>query len=605
MRFAIISGIYGALLATSLTHAAVKIDPPDWKVMVDFAKRHGMVFPTQDAKLVLVHSQTWTPVGNKSHPHDPAYYHPGWLLEEMDDGSIRVLSGLEEKILQPRGLREPLWRKFSMDEPKPSLGGYCADIDGIHGFLAALACSERGDQEQASMLWRRIAGEEWLWEGRGELSNIPAAERAHLLLSILIWEKWEVEITKVDADFHSIEDRLKTLLEEAPRLATKERKDLVQYIHLSNTTPPSPVDSVEALLIQYGKSNQLDSENVLTKGWDSPKGRIMRRGYEAIPQLLRLSKDQRITSQRWHAVMNRPSSPKLLGDMAKELLNSMIGSKSRSFMDPPREDFELIWNEMRKQIELDHFEKIALKKSDSRTASNEVAFAVIAEKDPERLVRIHNKFLEKTYINESASYLCQALVISNLPRETKLECIKQLASDGGMERRISAIHVLAQFDQDAAKVPARKLMEILPKDTKEAYCRSAEARASHVALALDDDEVWRIFLEKAKNAEVGLRLEWMNPFDNCYVGDRLQKRRLAFLASFLEDKTLRDETVRAKMFDGPCAGFTFPKITVRNFAALQIARILEIAPLDEPDSTWSEDRWTILRTEVSKRLVAE
>jgi hypothetical protein len=593
------------MLATSVTHASETIDPPDWNALVDFGKRHGMIFPPQDAKLVLVHSETWSVVGNRSHPHDPANYRPGWLIEEMDDGSIRILSGMEEKTLKPREAREPLWRTFSMDEPKPTVGGYCADTGGTDGFLAAIICSARGDQIQTSIFWKHIADEAWFWNGRGELKNVPADEKAKLLLSILIWDRWELQLTEQNTDLKAIENRLQALLTEVPRLATKERKDLVHYIHLANTAPPASEESVEALLILYGKSNQLDFEGVLKKGWDTPQGRIMRRGYEAIPELLRLSKDQRITSQRWHAVMNRPSSPKLLGDIAKELLNNMIGSKPRSSMDTPREDFELTWKEISKTDELDYFEKIALKKSDSGVATHEVAFAILAEKDPERLVRIQKKFLDKTYINESASYLSAALAISKLPRESKLECIKQLASNGGIERRISAIHVLAQFDPDAAKAPARELMEILPKDAKGGYWRCAEARASHVALAIDDDDVWRIFLEKAKNAEVGLRLEWMNPSNYSYVGDRLQKRRLAFLASFLDDKTLRDETVRAEMFEGPCAGFTFPKITVRNFAAMQIASILKIEPLDPPDSTWPEDRWTVLRTEVSKRLVAE
>lgn len=592
-------------MVTIATRAPAEVDPPDWKELVDFGKRHGMAFPPQDVKLVLVHSHTWTPVGNRSHPHDPAYYHPGWLLGEMDDGSIRVLSGLEEKILKPREQREPLWRKFSMDEPKPTLGGYCVQIDGVEAFLAAVVCSERGDQEQASIFWKRIAEKKWLWQGRGELSDVPADEKAMLLLSILLWAKWENEITKPVADLHVIEGRLKSLLEEAPRLVNKERSGLVQSVKLTNNAPTAPEGSVEALLIQYGKLDYSIVETVLQQGWDAPQGRIMRRGFEVIPELLRLSKDQRITSQRWHAVMNRDSSPKLLGDMAKELLNKMIGSKSHSFMDPPQEDFELIWNGISKINELDYFEKIALKKSDPKNASNEVAFAVLAEKDPERLVRIQKQFMEKTFVSESASYLCQALVISKLPRETKLECITQLASKGGLARRISAIYVLARFDQDAAKAPARELMKLLPKDTKGAYWTSDEARASRIALTIDDDEVWRIFLEKTKNAEVGLRLEWMNPFAYSYVEDRLRKRRLGFLASFLNDKTLRDETVRAKMFDGPCAGFTFPKITVRNFAAMQIASILKIQPLDPPDSTWDEDRWAKLRTEVSKQLIAE
>jgi hypothetical protein len=85
----------------------------------------------------------------------------------------------------------------------------------------------------------------------------------------------------------------------------------------------------------------------------------------------------------------------------------------------------------------------------------------------------------------------------------------------------------------------------------------------------------------------------------------LKDRRLAFLSAFLDDETLRDDSRNAAKYEGPCAAFTFPKISVRDFAAMQIASILKIDPLDPPDATWAKEQWAGLRLKVKGRLKAE
>ena len=58
-------------------------------------------------------------------------------------------------------------------------------------------------------------------------------------------------------------------------------------------------------------------------------------------------------------------------------------------------------------------------------------------------------------------------------------------------------------------------------------------------------------------------------------------------------------------YDGPCAAFTFRKITVRNFAAMQMASILDIDRLNSPDATWSEAQWKSLHAKVQQRMKQE
>jgi hypothetical protein len=124
---------------------------------------------------------------------------------------------------------------------------------------------------------------------------------------------------------------------------------------------------------------------------------------------------------------------------------------------------------------------------------------------------------------------------------------------------------------------------------------------------LEIDEVWRAFLRATKNSKVGLRLEMMKPMNYGYLhtGPENRSRRLAFLAAFIDDETERVQPQRGEdsKFAGPCAAFTFPKITVRDFAACQIAFILGLPDL--PNNLWTPAQWSELRKKAQSRLRSE
>ncbi|HEY3354338.1 MAG TPA: hypothetical protein VGQ83_13885, partial [Polyangia bacterium] len=58
-----------------------------------------------------------------------------------------------------------------------------------------------------------------------------------------------------------------------------------------------------------------------------------------------------------------------------------------------------------------------------------------------------------------------------------------------------------------------------------------------------------------------------------------------------------------RRFTGPFAAFTFPRITVRDFAAAQLASILDL-PGERPDQDWSPQRWAALRGRVAAALAS-
>lgn len=111
-----------------------------------------------------------------------------------------------------------------------------------------------------------------------------------------------------------------------------------------------------------------------------------------------------------------------------------------------------------------------------------------------------------------------------------------------------------------------------------------------------DPDAWRTLAEVAKRSEVGLRLEMMGVMDYAFIEERQRPQRVAFLRQFLSDRSVRDLSANPKGFEGPCAGFVFQRLAVRDWAALQIAAILELDV--DPDPSWSDREWASLRRQV-------
>ena len=75
---------------------------------------------------------------------------------------------------------------------------------------------------------------------------------------------------------------------------------------------------------------------------------------------------------------------------------------------------------------------------------------------------------------------------------------------------------------------------------------------------------------------------------------------MAFLAAFLDDAEEPDVKANPKMFEGPHAGFTFARLSVRDLAAMKIASILEMP--EQPNKDWTAEQWEKLRVKVKQAL---
>ena len=145
------------------------------------------------------------------------------------------------------------------------------------------------------------------------------------------------------------------------------------------------------------------------------------------------------------------------------------------------------------------------------------------------------------------------------------------------------------------------MIEQLPTDVDEPYWTSEAANLTHIIMHLDDVEIWKKYLTATRKASVGLRMEMMNPVNYSYIKDKHKTYRLAYLAEFIDDKEVRDKQKNPKRFEGPCAGFTFQKLAVRDFVAMKLGSIL-LKMKERPDARWTEAQWRELRESVKSKL---
>lgn len=578
---------------------------PEWDSLIAMGKRYEMNFPDPSARLALIHSESWRVVGNRSHPHDPAEYHPGWVLGQREDQSLRVLVGLNKESLILREQREPLHREFSLTEPPLKIGGYVVDFNEGSTFVVAIQCAHRGDRERADALWDKFTKNERYSFVLSGMRDRKGKASPSILFGAILFEHLEWEIQEPDSDIASIARKMDALLKEIPSLADDRRKTLLAAVQMTANATLAVAGSVEAMLVEWGMKGDKDA----VRDEESIPQKLIERGFEVIPELLRLQNDQRLTRIGYDAMMSQYVSTRPLGDLAHDLLSELLPDAQKFVL---RNDvvaggkFAKAWEKSQPQGEKNYYlSQVWHRDKNGKFDYRDGALSVIAKKFSDQLPDLVEKYQRESMLHSECWGLARAISRSALSTESKTELLLRLAHKGGISCRSVATHAIALINHEAAKAPALAIVRSLPKDTEVPYCGSAVGYVSHLVLAIDDDEVWQEFFRATRRAKVGLRLEWMNPFSYSYLQDRLQARRLAFLAAFLDDTTLRDDQVNAKKFDGPCAAFTFPKITVRDFSAMQIASILDISPLDSPDSTWTAKRWEELRSKVKARLLKD
>ena len=230
---------------------------------------------------------------------------------------------------------------------------------------------------------------------------------------------------------------------------------------------------------------------------------------------------------------------------------------------------------------------------------------VLAAKYPGQLLRLYRKVLDER--PEVASWeFPKRLLKTNLPLEDKVAVLVHAANHTKLEHKRGALEALLKIAPDQGLPFLIEALRKFPLSKKKSYHGSQEPWFAVLVSEYDRKEGWEALAAAARDGNVFLRLELLGHVV-FRLGEPGRKRRaLQLLEEFLDDATVRTLSGDKNSDEFFSAGYPFRKLEVRNFAARQMAFVLDM-PL--PERKWSgrgpeeptADDWAELRRKVREK----
>ncbi len=582
----------------------------DTKNLVEVGSRHSLPLPSKEARLVLAHTGSWGVLGSQSTSRDPGIYSPAYLLEERSDGSVLVLRGTETHLIPPRHNRRPPWRPFSTKVVEPKPDGHISSFSRLSAFVCAVQTAALGDEATAQAIWDRFSRAPMWSEARygediqGQLRN------PEMLLARCIFDHLRDALLQKQADREDIHTRMDALLSEFSRLDRDWRRQIFNDLTITVDAKPAKPGSIEALLLDWAdRPSDMRHLGIFhdygPNEADASAREIVMRGYNAVPELLALLDDPRITLHEIPACMKAPPRIKRVGELARGLISMIAGGHSDFPEDTDSLEAIRAWWKGVRHLDEPDFLSDALFTDEGKTitAVNEGPARILGQRFPEKLGILCKRFSEHSTPDVQPWALADVLAQSRLPLETRIRLLSEFAQRGSLMQKRCILQRLAEIDDEVCSALLLPILKTLSKDVVGPYWTCPEASFTHVVNRIEDDNVWREYLRTAKRSAVGLRMEMMKSIDYCRTNEDNRQRRLAFLAAFLDDKAVRRMTDTVGKFDGPCSGFTIPRLAVRDLAAMKLVSLLDIEEF--PDEFWTDVQWEGLRQKVRERLAQE
>lgn len=447
---------------------------------------------------------------------------------------------------------------------------------------------------------------------------------ARTSLRIIAWELWQRRLCDPAINYWpSAQRHLKALLSDEPELDLPENKSLLRSLELALEPSSALQGTVEAVIddLINVRGHYLSDDRYL---------RVLERGFDAVPALLEHLNDNRLTGYRsamWMVNNLRiPAHQHRVHDLASDLLRSIAGKEaSKNWPDDrtsravERAAIEEWWNSAKKHGEQNYLVKHVLpplpveteevfdrfsqlpRKPDSEWP--ELAhIRLIGKKYPKQLPEIYREVLEKRP-RMITWPITEAIADSRLPLKEKLDLFALGAQNKCSEHRRMAFRELQKLDSERFVAVIVEVLKKLPAAPKVPYADCEEPSIVDEVCATDDRRLWKALDETTRRVDVGLRLEFLNRLKDVEPRAADRQQRLSFLVSFLEDRTVRDVESNLRMYSGNYAAVFFPRIEVRNFAAMQIAEMLKLQ--NNPAPEWTEEQWADLRERMRKAAKSE
>jgi hypothetical protein len=569
---------------------AVAQTPPLDELLAEYQRR-GLPLPPKEAKLVR-YEISFSNADARGR-HHPIYALAFLIKPGSKTGKAVVLHGTRQW--------EPFWRGNPQEiEPDPAvLKEFQTTPDD--DLVQAIQCHHRRWNELATFLFDR---------SQRSVQRSPKRRLAEIA-----WTFRDRQLYQPDVDRSVVARAMKELIDSEDRLDTAGNRALLYALELALVPSTAKAGSVEAAIDALVDLSRFPGVGPGYPG-DDRYVRIVRMGFDAVPALIDHLNDDRLTRAgtwgpgsypSWHLRINEVVSDLLDGLAAEKLPrgsddDDMPGVWFRPQRGYPirRRAAQVWWERARLVGEEAYLLAHVLPEAGPDGERNHVCehpFRVIAAKYPQHIPALYRKVLDERPDIRSET-LVEAVVESKLPAPGKLAVVLRGAEHKDYDHRFRAMTALSKLDRAEFTTRLSATLEGLPKDVDREYWTCPEARFARLVLGTKDPLVWATLEKVARRSALGLRMELLHRL--CYADDMpRRKERLRLLGRFLDDATLRDRSAD-KRFEGPGAGFPYPRIEVRNFVAVELGELLGI-PI-EVDFWRTPAEWAAVRSRVREAL---
>jgi hypothetical protein len=586
------------LTATIVGGASADDDPAALDALLKECRSLGLPHPPPDAKLVQYEAGGHSVINGVVQP--PQHYLAFQVGPEKKGEEPALFIGTETV--------QSGWHAHVTPIAPKDVLFMGPDPVSNNQLLLAIECHARGWDELAVPLLKRSKLE----------NETPPSDR----LVELAWKYWEGRIAKPKIDRAPVARRLKDLMARDKKLDDPGHRALVKSLELALIPSKAKPGSVEALIDDLV---DFESDTGVMHGQEPEERywRIARLGFDAVPELIKHLDDERLTRGRmigfnnfhtWNLRVQHVVGDLLNGVAGEELMRGANGEdvggdwlrRQQGYAVTPAAAAKW-WEGAQKIGEkayvLERVIPPPSKEKDKQPRISDHLLALIEARYPEEVLPLYRKVLDdRPELNSWG--LSEAVLRSKAPVKEKRDLFLRAAGHPEKEHRLPALRAIAKVDKKQFASLVIASIEAMPADVAGAYWVSSEVRIANLTFMTDDPRAWQALEKTAKRSVVGLRMELLNHFLD--DDDRHRADRLRLWAKFLDDDTLREMKASEEFggkFAGPCAAFTYPKIEVRDFAALQIGYTLG---MDIPlRLDWTPADWAILRNDVKTALRRE
>lgn len=567
------------LLCVAFGHCACATadEPASLPNLLKLYREYGLPFPPDDAKLVRVKLD---PPVSKGKADPPKY----WLAFEWESkeppgerlwlSSSQVFSAFSEasEIARPDAK--------SADGCRPSEGD---------DLMMAILCHARGWDELAAKL---LAS-----------ARVPGAS-SDLCLGRLAFSYWKSRLLEPKLDRAPAARIMRRLIDQDKELQLDHHRALVRSLELAVVPSKAKPGSVAAMfdaLVDYPKEPgrpEFFEPN-------DPYWRIAQHGFDVVPELIERLSDDRLTRAQMEGINNFRSWPMRVRDLVGDILDGFAGEPLMRGVDGPnpkdvgndwitrlhgwrvtKTAASKWWQIDRKTGEETYaLQRVlpARKPGDDEAEVNPYLLTLLSAKYPNRVPELYRKILVDR--PDVESYLvAHALAMAKLPKEKTTESLAAGARHKNPHHQDAALYAILDHDRRQFVESLREALNQIPEDVPGVNASWPHECVLRWVRETNDPRVWDTVAAVARRSKVGVRMQVLKDA----VGNGSDKQtKLRLLSQFLGDGAAEAKS----------------KSEVRNFAALQIASLLDMKVETNPKRT--DEEWTRLRDQVRAAMARE